>query len=294
MNYFTLMYKKYFTGIGFFLAVGSIFLGGNEQILASDMQQFTNVRLIADPSNDGDSFHVEVDGKEFHVRLYFVDCPETSAGTKGDAMRLREQTRYFGLPSVEQTIHFGNEAKKFVETALARPFTLNTTFASAMGRSTKGRIYGFITTSASDDLGSLLVKNGLARTYGTARQTPDGTSSKEMTERLRDLENSAMLKRTGIWAKSNPEKLADLRGKQRREDQELKGIQEQTKKGESRQTMLDINKASKDELMSIKGIGPVLAERIIAGRPYKDVEDLLKVKGIGRKKLEKIRPYFKK
>ena len=115
-----------------------------------------------------------------------------------------------------------------------------------------------------------------------------------MKERRRDIENSAMLKRTGIWAKSNPEKLADLRGKQRREDQELKGIQEQTKKGESRQTMLDINKASKDELMSIKGIGPVLAERIIAGRPYKDVEDLLKVKGIGRKKLEKIRPYFKR
>jgi competence ComEA-like helix-hairpin-helix protein len=52
-----------------------------------------------------------------------------------------------------------------------------------------------------------------------------------------------------------------------------------------------MNTATKKELQSIKGIGPVLAERIIAGRPYKTVDDLLKVKGIGSKKLEKIRPY---
>jgi len=29
----------------------------------------------------------------------------------------------------------------------------------------------------------------------------------------------------------------------------------------------------------------------LAGRPYKTIDDLLKVKGIGSKKLEKIRPY---
>jgi len=55
---------------------------------------------------------------------------------------------------------------------------------------------------------------------------------------------------------------------------------------------LDLNTATERELQSIRGIGPVLAERIIAGRPYKTVDDLLKVKGIGPKKLEKIRPYF--
>jgi len=43
--------------------------------------------------------------------------------------------------------------------------------------------------------------------------------------------------------------------------------------------------------MSINGISPNLPERIIAGRPYKNVDDLLKVKGIGTKTLEKIRPY---
>ncbi|MBI5674751.1 MAG: helix-hairpin-helix domain-containing protein [Nitrospirae bacterium] len=32
--------------------------------------------------------------------------------------------------------------------------------------------------------------------------------------------------------------------------------------------------------------------RIIAGRPYKTVDELDKVKGIGTKKLKKFRPYF--
>jgi len=45
-------------------------------------------------------------------------------------------------------------------------------------------------------------------------------------------------------------------------------------------------------LQSIRGIGPVLAERIMAGRPYGTIDDLLKVNGIGQKKLEIIRPYF--
>ncbi|MEA3415349.1 MAG: helix-hairpin-helix domain-containing protein [Thermodesulfobacteriota bacterium] len=63
-------------------------------------------------------------------------------------------------------------------------------------------------------------------------------------------------------------------------------------KTESPQGLLDLNTATKEELMSINGIGLVLADRIIAGRPYKTVDDLLKVKGIGPKRLKKFHPYF--
>lgn len=56
--------------------------------------------------------------------------------------------------------------------------------------------------------------------------------------------------------------------------------------------LFDLNSASKQELMSIKGIGPTLSLRIIAGRPYKTIDDLRRVKGIGRKKLKRLRPYF--
>ena len=155
----------------------------------------------------------------------------------------------------------------------------------------KGRVYGFITTADGNDLASLLVKKGLARTYGIGRETPDGISREEMIERLRDFEISAMLKRVGIWSESDPDRIAELRAKQRSEDRELKELQSQVKKAPSPQSLLDLNTASKKELQSIKEIGPVLAERIIAGRPYRTVDDLLTVKGIGTKTLERFRPY---
>ncbi|HDL21041.1 MAG TPA: helix-hairpin-helix domain-containing protein [Nitrospirae bacterium] len=113
-----------------------------------------------------------------------------------------------------------------------------------------------------------------------------------MIKRLRDIEISAMLKRIGIWSESNPDRIAELRAKERSEEGELQEIQNQVEKANSPKGLLDLNTATEKELQSIKGIGPVLAGRIIAGRPYKAVGDLLKVKGIGRKKLEKIRAYF--
>src|SRR3989338_7188911 len=119
---------------------------------AADLQMFSNVQLVKNPANDGDSFLVEANGKSFHVRLYFVDCPETSTSSISDAQRVREQARYFGLSDAARTIHFGNEAKTFIERILAKPFTVHTVFASAGGRSAKGRVYGFITIADGNDL----------------------------------------------------------------------------------------------------------------------------------------------
>ena len=276
----------------FLFVIAVLIFVGIPPSFAAELQMFSNVKLINNPANDGDSFLVEANGKSFRVRLYFVDCPETSVSSKSDARRVREQTRYFGLTSAERTIHFGNEAKTFVDHILDKPFTVYTAFASALGRSAKGRVYGFIITVDGKDLGSLLVKNGLARTHGIGRKTPDGVSRDEMIERLRDLEISAMLKRVGIWSGSNPDRIVELRAKQRSEESELQEIQSQVTKAKSPQGLLDLNTATERELQSIKGIGPVLAKRIIAGRPYKTVDDLLKVKGIGPKRLEKFRSYF--
>ena len=258
---------------------------------SEDLQKFSNVTLMNNPANDGDSFYVEAGERQIHVRLYFVDCPETSAGATSDARRVREQTRYFGLPTAVRTIHFGNEAKTFVKNVLSKPFTLYTAFASALGRSAKGRVYGFIVTTDGNDLASVLVKNGFARTYGFGRKTPSGISRKEMFSNLQDIEISAMLKCVGIWSESDPGKIAELRAKQRSEDMELKELQELVKSKSFKGT-LDLNTATEEELRSIKGIGTVLATRIIAGRPYKAVDDLLKVNGIGTKTLEMFRPYL--
>ena len=57
-------------------------------------------------------------------------------------------------------------------------------------------------------------------------------------------------------------------------------------------TKLDVNAATLSELDRLPGVGPVLAGRIIAARPFKSADDLRHVKGIGAKKYEKIRPHF--
>jgi hypothetical protein len=56
---------------------------------------------------------------------------------------------------------------------------------------------------------------------------------------------------------------------------------------------INLNTASEAALRSIPGVGPVLARRIIAGRPYSRVDDLAEVQGIGTKRLAQIRPYVR-
>ncbi|MFN8139570.1 MAG: helix-hairpin-helix domain-containing protein [Fimbriimonadales bacterium] len=59
--------------------------------------------------------------------------------------------------------------------------------------------------------------------------------------------------------------------------------------------VVNINTADKGQLESLPHVGPVIAQRIIEYRAnvgsFSTVEDLLGVKGIGPKTLEKIRPY---
>jgi competence protein ComEA len=52
---------------------------------------------------------------------------------------------------------------------------------------------------------------------------------------------------------------------------------------------VDINTAAKDDLDALPGIGPVKAQAIIEARPFKTIEDVMKVKGIKEGEFSKIK-----
>jgi comEA protein len=54
-------------------------------------------------------------------------------------------------------------------------------------------------------------------------------------------------------------------------------------------TKVDMNSADEATLETLPGIGPTLAGRIIAGRPYHNVSDLAKVKGMSQPRIDAIK-----
>jgi comEA protein len=61
-------------------------------------------------------------------------------------------------------------------------------------------------------------------------------------------------------------------------------------------TPVNLNTAASEELQQVPGIGPVTAEKILQMRkwygPFKSVDDLLAIRGLGPKRLEKMRKYL--
>lgn len=59
---------------------------------------------------------------------------------------------------------------------------------------------------------------------------------------------------------------------------------------------VNINTANSEQLQTVPGIGPVTAEKIVQMRKsygaFKSVDDLLAIRGIGKKRLEKMRKYL--
>jgi len=279
-----------------------------------------NCQLISNRANDGDSFHASAGAREYIFRLYMVDAPETDEMTP---RRLVEQAQYFAI-TVPQAIDVGQAAKEFTRQKLSEPFTVFTRMSDAMGHSKLERFYAFVQTK-DGDLGEQLVRNGLARNYGFKAVPPGLKNSQIEAEKLQQFEDEARQEKIGGWGISAErlsihaqkpssfslfviEKSAGFQalplantfsrisgdssasfstpGMNRVEPHESRT------KNKIDLGRIDINTSTEKELRMIPGIGPVMAARILAARPFRSADDLKKVNGIGEKKYAKPRPYF--
>ena len=277
-----------------------------------------NCRLIANPANDGDSFHVSAGEKEYIFRLYLVDAPETDEMTPG---RLVEQANYFGI-SVPQAIEVGRAATEFTREKLSEPFIVFTNMSDAMGQSRLERFYAYVQTK-DGDLGEQLVRNGLARIYGFKAAPPGLRNLRVEMEKLQQLENAAKQEKIGAWGVSigrlnatpansgpfshfgpyqkprgpgaPPASPSFLSTPKSRAPTAPGGAPELNRSHPKEKIPLGgiaINTATEKELTTVPGIGHVMAARIIAARPFRSADDLKRVSGIGDKKYAQIRPYF--
>ena len=53
---------------------------------------------------------------------------------------------------------------------------------------------------------------------------------------------------------------------------------------------LNLNTATEEQLEALPRVGPALAARLVAGRPYRSLADLDRVRGIGPAALERLAP----
>ena len=274
--------------LGTWLLLGFAICSFGEIACGGQWLTFTNCRYLPNAANDGDSFHVGAGGREYIFRLYFVDAPETDARIP---KRVEDQAKYFHL-TVPQTLQIGLEAERFTRQKLARPFTVRTCKQDARGRSRRHRYFALVQTE-NGDLGEMLVANGLARVYGAAAEAPQMNTPEMEWRKLEQLQRKAKQKRIGGWGMGAGHPDTRAMTQSGRGQDYFDAFVSPVDGGPPQPgAKLDVNAATSQALQDIPGIGPVLAARIIAARPFKSVDELRKVKGIKAKKYAQLRPFF--
>lgn len=243
-------------------------------------ETLTGCRLRTNSIVDGDSFHVLHRDREYIFRLYFVDAPENDESLKD---RANDQSEYFGIRPADIP-RAGKLASQFTRDALSgREFTVITRWQNAMGRSTLARFYAIVLVNGKN-LAEELVSQGYARIYGLRANWPDGPRSATFINKLKNLELTARQEQRGVWnqtefpRESHAVEATSTTGAAPPERNPAGAV------------LVNLNAASYEELQKLPGIGPKLAERIMAHRPFQSAEDLDRVPGIGSATLARLKP----
>ena len=95
---------------------------------------------------------------------------------------------------------------------------------------------------------------------------------------------------TGCTTKDNPDEIrqrtAEATATMKRD---AKAVAEGVKEGMSRDKTLNINKASREDLLTLPGISEHQADRIIADRPFNDAHDLVSRRVLSQEEYDNIR-----
>jgi endonuclease YncB( thermonuclease family) len=145
--------------------------------------------------SDGDSFHVSCAGRNYHFRLYFVDCPETDTRIpERNAM----QAHFFGI-AAKEIINAGEKAHAFTRQFLSADFKVWTKWEDARGDSKQQRFYAIVLVK-NKNLANELVRHGLARVYGKPTDFPDSARCWEYRRELKQLEKQARSQSLGAFS----------------------------------------------------------------------------------------------
>lgn len=303
----------------FFTALAAGLLHATLCHAASEWQTLKNCRLVQSDYNDGDSFHVEHEGREYIFRLYFVDTPETSLQVPE---RVAEQAAEFGV-SEREILKAGAASAAFSLKHLKRPFSVLTKFEDAKGSSRIPRNYAVVWPSGSPgkDLAELLAEAGWARANGMRIRIPGAPSLDELKRKVEHARRGKM----GIFGGNKPAPKSgnaqasrlpvrsslptsvpetDIPVANAPDIAVMDGITdsmgslfedpltespsprtppapESSEPRKSPPGKININSATLAELAQLPGIGEKTARGIIECRPYSTLEDIQRVPNIG-------------
>lgn len=140
--------------------------------------------------------------------------------------------------------------------------------------------------------GDISSKNSVADQNHSAKEskTPsDQTPADRTKDQHERSENDGKRRAEELKEESEEESKEELKEESKEESKEGKAGDEGSR--------ININEADAERLQMLPGIGPVKAEAILEYRrekgPFSSVDELLQVKGIGEKTLEKLRPHIK-